>query len=46
MKCKNEKCSYRLIDGDCMMFDNKGYDMSAEDFIDTNTCGWVEKLEV
>jgi hypothetical protein len=45
LKCKNEKCNYRLNNGTCELFERCEYDMNAEHFVDENICGWINKLE-
>jgi hypothetical protein len=45
MKCKNEKCSFRK-NGLCTVFQDKDHDMAAEEFIENDICGWVDKLEL
>ena len=45
LKCKNEKCNYRMNDGTCEIVEREEYDMESEFFANENTCGWIDKLE-
>lgn len=46
MECKNLKCRYRMKNGYCSIFeDSANGDMSAEEFIENNTCGWLKESE-
>lgn len=43
MKCLNEKCSLRDKEGNCQMVEDYECNMAAEDFVDNDTCGWINK---
>jgi len=43
-QCGNEKCSYRLMNGNCSIALAKDEDIDCEIFYDANVCGWIDKL--